>query len=69
MVSFTVCHLHFIQLYTKEVSRSWKLVGTDASGPLKIKEPSANIILLDYISSGKWKDIVDFDDHLDDISK
>ncbi|OIS96922.1 PREDICTED: ER membrane protein complex subunit 8/9 homolog [Nicotiana attenuata] len=58
-----------MQLYTKEVSRSWKLVGTDASGPLKIKEPSANIILLDYISSGKWKDIVDFDDHLDDISK
>nr|XP_016439011.1 PREDICTED: ER membrane protein complex subunit 8/9 homolog [Nicotiana tabacum] len=58
-----------MQLYTKEVSRNWKLVGADASGPLKIKEPSANVVLLDYISSGKWKDIVDFDDHLDDISK
>ncbi|MCD7453001.1 hypothetical protein HAX54_019095 [Datura stramonium] len=56
-------------LYTKELSRSWKLVGADASGPLKIKEPSANIVLLDYVSSGRWKDIVDFDDHLDDISK
>ncbi|XP_049415150.1 ER membrane protein complex subunit 8/9 homolog [Solanum stenotomum] len=58
-----------MQLYTKESSRSWKLAGADASGSLKIKEPSANIVLLDYVSSGKWKDIVDFDDHLDDISK
>ncbi|CAN4084723.1 unnamed protein product [Withania somnifera] len=56
-------------LYTKELSRSWKLAGADASGSLKIKEPSANVVLLDYVSSGKWKDIVDFDDHLDDISK
>ncbi|PHT42378.1 ER membrane protein complex subunit 8/9 -like protein [Capsicum baccatum] len=59
-----------MQLYTKEVSRCWKLAGADAaSSSLKIKEPSANIVLLDYVSSGKWKDIVDFDDHLDDINK
>ncbi|KAL2466897.1 ER membrane protein complex subunit 8/9-like protein [Abeliophyllum distichum] len=61
--SFT-CHL-----YTKDASRSWKLVGSDGSNKLVIKEPSANIVLLDYISSEKWKDIIDFDDHLDDISK
>ncbi|OIS99151.1 er membrane protein complex subunit 89-like protein [Nicotiana attenuata] len=58
-----------MQLYTKDASRSWKLVGSDGIIRLKIKEPSANIVLLDYISSGKWKDIIDFDDHLDDISK
>uniref|UniRef100_M1AGM7 Neighbor of COX4 n=1 Tax=Solanum tuberosum TaxID=4113 RepID=M1AGM7_SOLTU len=58
-----------MQLYTKDASRSWKLVGSDGSSRLKIKQPSANVILLDYISSGKWKDIIDFDDHLDDISK
>ncbi|KAJ8556025.1 hypothetical protein K7X08_022783 [Anisodus acutangulus] len=56
------------ELYTKYASRSWKLVGSDESSCLKIKEPSANVVLLDYISSGKWKDIIDFDDHLDDIS-
>lgn len=55
-----------MQLYTKDASRSWKLVGSDR---LTFKEPSANVILLDYISSQKWKDITDFDDHLDDISK
>ncbi|XP_060199435.1 ER membrane protein complex subunit 8/9 homolog [Lycium barbarum] len=58
-----------MQLYTKDASRSWKLVGSDRSSRLKIKQPSANVVLLDYISSGKWKDIIDFDDHLDDISK
>ncbi|XP_027064834.1 ER membrane protein complex subunit 8/9 homolog [Coffea arabica] len=55
-----------MQLYTKDTSRSWKLVGSDR---LTVKEPSANVILLDFISSKKWKDITDFDDHLDDISK
>ncbi|KAK6934632.1 ER membrane protein complex subunit 8/9 [Dillenia turbinata] len=58
-----------MQLYTKDSSRSWKLVGVDGSSRLTIREPSANIVLLDYISSKKWEDLVDFDDHLDDISK
>lgn len=34
-----------------------------------MKDPSANAVLLDFIASKKWQDIVDFDDHLDDISK
>ncbi|KAH6768100.1 hypothetical protein C2S51_013436 [Perilla frutescens var. frutescens] len=58
-----------VQLFTKDASSSWKLVGSDGSSQLVLKEPSANIMLLDYISSEKWKDITDFDDHLDDISK
>ncbi|KAL1556162.1 ER membrane protein complex subunit 8/9 [Salvia divinorum] len=58
-----------VQLYNKDASSSWKLVGSDASSQLALKEPSANVVLLDYISSEKWKDIEDFDDHLDDISK
>ncbi|KAL3508344.1 hypothetical protein ACH5RR_027745 [Cinchona calisaya] len=58
-----------MQLYTKDASRSWKLVESDGSYRLTIKEPSANVVLVDHISSEKWKDITDFDDHLDDISK
>ncbi|CAA3005133.1 ER membrane protein complex subunit 8/9 homolog [Olea europaea var. sylvestris] len=58
-----------MQLYTKDAPRSWKLAGSDGNKKLTIKEPSANIVLMDYISSDKWKDIIDFDDHLDDISK
>ncbi|XP_075494469.1 ER membrane protein complex subunit 8/9 homolog [Primulina tabacum] len=58
-----------MQLYSKDASKNWKLAGLDGSNHLTLKEPSANIVLLDYISSEKWKDIIDFDDHLDDISK
>ncbi|KAG9154550.1 hypothetical protein Leryth_014993 [Lithospermum erythrorhizon] len=58
-----------VQLYTKDASRSWKMAGSDGGIRLTLKEPSANIILLDFMSSKKWNDIVDFDDHLDDISK
>lgn len=56
------------QLYTKDASRIWKLVGSDGN-QLTMKEPSANVVLLDHISTEKWQDVVDFDDHLDDISK
>ena len=45
------------------------MVGPDGGSRLVIKEPAANIVLLDYISSEKWQDVVDFDDHLDDIKK
>ncbi|KAB1215076.1 hypothetical protein CJ030_MR4G018540 [Morella rubra] len=60
---------HIALLYTRDASRNWKLAGTDGSSQLTIKEPSANVVLLDYISTEKWKDVVDFDDHLDDISQ
>lgn len=56
-----------MQLYTKDGSRNWKLA--EGNNILSVKEPAANAVLLDYISSNKSKDIVDFDDHLDDISK
>ncbi|XP_052203179.1 ER membrane protein complex subunit 8/9 homolog [Diospyros lotus] len=58
-----------MQLYTRDSSKSWKLVGSEGSNRLIMKEPSANIVLMDYISSKKWHEIIDFDDHLDDISK
>lgn len=58
-----------MQLYTRDASKNWKLMGSDGNSQLSIKEPSANVVLLDYISNEKWQDIVDFDDHLDDISK
>ncbi|XAR67348.1 hypothetical protein NMG60_11002065 [Bertholletia excelsa] len=58
-----------MQLYTRDSFKNWKQVGSDGSNRLVIKEPSANVLLLDYISSKKWQDMVDFDDHLDDINK
>ncbi|KAF3453284.1 hypothetical protein FNV43_RR03724 [Rhamnella rubrinervis] len=58
-----------MQLYSKDASKNWKLVGSDGSYQLTMKEPSANVVLLDYISNEKWQGVVDFDDHLDDISK
>ncbi|KAH0872967.1 hypothetical protein HID58_070329, partial [Brassica napus] len=38
-------------LYVKDASDNWKMVGTDVGNKLFLKEPSANVILLDYISS------------------
>ena len=58
-----------MQLYTRDASKNWKLVGSDGGSQLVTKEPAANVVLLDYLSSEKWQDVVDFDDHLDDISK
>lgn len=58
-----------MQLYTRDASKNWRLVGADGGSQLMIKEPSANIVLLDYISTEKWRNVVDFDDHLDDITK
>ncbi|CAI9288711.1 unnamed protein product [Lactuca saligna] len=58
-----------VQVYARDSSsssRSWKQVESDR---MTTKEPSANIVLLDFISSQKWNDIIDFDDHLDDITK
>ncbi|CAN0915757.1 ER membrane protein complex subunit 8/9 homolog [Linum grandiflorum] len=58
-----------VQIYTKDAYKNWKAAGPDGGSHLIFKEPAANTILLDYISSDKWQDLVDFDDHLDDISK
>ncbi|XP_015972834.1 ER membrane protein complex subunit 8/9 homolog [Arachis duranensis] len=57
------------QLYVRDASKNWKLVQSEGNSRFSLREPSANLILLDYISTEKWKGIVDFDDHLDDISK
>ncbi|KAK8964971.1 hypothetical protein KSP40_PGU021140 [Platanthera guangdongensis] len=58
-----------VRLFTRDSSRSWRSAGSQGSAELTTKEPSANAVLLDYISTEKWTEIVDFDDHLDDISK
>ncbi|KAI4307840.1 hypothetical protein L6164_030977 [Bauhinia variegata] len=58
-----------MQLYVRDASKNWKLIQSDGNNGLTTKEPSANLVLLDYISTEKWDQIVDFDDHLDDISK
>ncbi|KAH0906564.1 hypothetical protein HID58_038391 [Brassica napus] len=58
-----------MQLCVKDGSKNWRVVGTDGGSKLLLKEPSANVVLSDYISSEKWKDVTDVDDHLDDITK
>ncbi|KAH0932149.1 hypothetical protein HID58_009266 [Brassica napus] len=58
-----------MQLCVKDASKNWRVVGTDGGSKLLLKEPSANVVLSDYISSEKWKDVTDFDDHLDDVTK
>ncbi|PKA59978.1 ER membrane protein complex subunit 8/9 like [Apostasia shenzhenica] len=58
-----------LELFTRDSSRSWRRASSEGSSQLSIKEPSANTVLLDYISTEKWNQVADFDDHLDDISK
>ncbi|KAJ8774182.1 hypothetical protein K2173_009613 [Erythroxylum novogranatense] len=58
-----------MHLYTKDAYKSWKFVGSDGGSHLTIKEPAANTVLLDYISSEKWHGLVDFEDHLEDVTK
>ncbi|KAM3392612.1 hypothetical protein ACQJBY_013647 [Aegilops geniculata] len=58
-----------VQLYTRDSSKSWRQAGSDGSSQLKLKEPSTNVVLADHVTTKKWQQVVDFDDHLDDISK
>ena len=55
-------------MYTRDSSRVWKQAGT--TGPeLTLKEASANNLIEAYMGEGRHQNIVDFDDHLDDITK
>ncbi|KAJ0246131.1 hypothetical protein HA466_0177020 [Hirschfeldia incana] len=58
-----------MQLCVKDASKNWRVVGADGGTRLLLNEPFPNVVLSDYISSEKWKDVVDFDDHLDDVTK
>uniref|UniRef100_A0A7C9DI11 MPN domain-containing protein n=1 Tax=Opuntia streptacantha TaxID=393608 RepID=A0A7C9DI11_OPUST len=58
-----------VQLHTRDEYKHWKLAKSEEKDRLAMKEPAANVMLLDYISTQKWQNIVDFDDHLNDISK
>lgn len=58
-----------VQLYTRDSSKSWRQAGSDGSSQLELKEPSTNVVLADHVTTKKWQQVVDFDDHLDDISK
>uniref|UniRef100_A0A0D9W314 MPN domain-containing protein n=1 Tax=Leersia perrieri TaxID=77586 RepID=A0A0D9W314_9ORYZ len=58
-----------VQLYTRDSSKSWRQAGSDGSSQLTLKEPSTNMVLADHVTTKKWQQVVDFDDHFDDISK
>ncbi|KAG8043138.1 hypothetical protein GUJ93_ZPchr0586g11348 [Zizania palustris] len=57
------------KLYTRDSSKSWRQAGSDGSSQLTLKEPSTNMVLADHVATKKWQQVIDFDDHLDDISK
>jgi hypothetical protein len=56
-----------VQLYAREGS-NWRLAGS-GSAELRLKEATANGILSDYIKEERERRVVDFDEHLDDVSK
>jgi hypothetical protein len=58
-------------LYVREAVRGWRQSGPGCvqSADLVLKEATANSILTDYISELREQLVVDFDEHLDDISK
>ncbi|CAM6032795.1 unnamed protein product [Sphagnum compactum] len=60
-----------VQLYVREAVRGWRQSGPGGvqSADLVLKEATANSILTDYISEHREQLVVDFDEHLDDISK
>ncbi len=55
----------------REAVRGWRQSGPGGvqSADLVLKEATANSILTDYISEHREQLVVDFDEHLDDISK
>lgn len=53
-----------MKLYTRDAARGWL-----ESEDLVLKEATSNSILLEYISEAREHLLVDFDDHLADISK
>lgn len=61
-----------LQLYVRDASsRVWKQAGQTGmtSAELTLKEASANNLLEAYMAEGRHQRIVDFDEHLDDITK
>ncbi len=60
-----------MQLYVREAVRGWRQLaaGGAQNAELVLKEATANSILSDYISEHREQLVVDFDEHLDDISK
>jgi ER membrane protein complex subunit 8/9 len=61
--------LNSLQLFTRDSSKAWCQVGSDCTNQLVLKEPSAHALLADFIASKRYPEIVDFEDHLDDINK
>ncbi|KAH7420668.1 hypothetical protein KP509_13G016300 [Ceratopteris richardii] len=56
-----------MQLYMRDVSRVWKQGGTTAE--LVFQDTTTNNLLEAYMADGRQRLVVDFDEHLDDISK
>eukprot|EP00250_Pteridium_aquilinum_P000937 c11121_g1_i1 orf=141-758(+) len=57
-----------MQMYLRDASRVWKQAG-GTNGELLLKDASANNLLEAYMAEGRHQSIVDFDEHLDDITK
>ncbi|KAI5055391.1 hypothetical protein GOP47_0028912 [Adiantum capillus-veneris] len=59
-----------MQLYLRDTNRVWKHAGQGGTvAELVSQERSSNSLLKAYMEEGRHQSIVDFDEHLDDISK
>lgn len=59
-----------VQLYIRD-GANWRLAGPGGvqSSELALKPATANSILADYIAEEREQHVIDFDEHLDDVSK
>ncbi|MCO5573198.1 hypothetical protein L7F22_026965 [Adiantum nelumboides] len=59
-----------MQLYLRDANRVWKQGGQSGTvAELVSQETSANKLLKAYMEEGRHESVVDFDEHLDDITK
>ena len=56
-----------VRLHTQDSSKAWRLSGSQSS--LILREPTANGILKEFLAEGRHSQVVDFEDHLADITK
>ena len=56
-----------VRLHVQDSGKGWRVGGAQSS--LMLREPAVNGILKDYLAEGRHMQVVDFEDHLADITK
>eukprot|EP00271_Cylindrocystis_brebissonii_P018989 TRINITY_DN5577_c0_g1_i1.p1 TRINITY_DN5577_c0_g1~~TRINITY_DN5577_c0_g1_i1.p1 ORF type:complete len:243 (-),score=34.49 TRINITY_DN5577_c0_g1_i1:708-1436(-) len=62
-----------VQLYSCDSSRTWRKSRQSSGGVLatevRLREVMAPQLLVDYVAEERYREVVDFEDHLDDLRK